>query len=51
MDTSDDAAAIAEEELPGGAVRLSRRDRVATGQREAARVITMAWGDRYIADL
>jgi hypothetical protein len=53
MDMSDAAPSIAEEELAGGAVRLSRAGGKAkpAAQRDAARIITMAWGDRYIADL
>jgi hypothetical protein len=38
--------------LADGARRLSRRNRRATrGSRAPARVITMAWGERYIGDL
>jgi hypothetical protein len=39
------------DELPGGAVRVSTRRAVPVGKREPARVITMAWGDRYVGDL
>ncbi|HTW51508.1 MAG TPA: hypothetical protein VME45_06400 [Stellaceae bacterium] len=52
-------SAIEEISLPAGALRLFRRRQadVSSGlapraeTREAARIITMAWGDRYIADL
>ncbi len=39
-------------ELPRGGVRVTaQRPTTAGGAREPARVITMAWGDRYISDL
>jgi hypothetical protein len=46
-------------QLPGGALHLGRRDRAAPAldgraadvPREPARLITMAWGERYIDDL
>jgi len=63
MDIGEIAPAIEEIELPGGALKLRRRRDAATASRaggempaasaarQAAHIITMAWGDRYIADL
>ena len=48
------AGGIAETALPDGARLLRRRDRPASPDspaREAARIITMVWGDRYLDDL
>jgi hypothetical protein len=48
------AGGIVETALPDGARLLHRRDRLTAQDgktREAARVITMVWGDRYVDDL
>jgi hypothetical protein len=48
------SASIEEIELPDGALKLRQPGRVvepAAQQRAPARIITMVWGDRYIADL
>jgi hypothetical protein len=39
------------EELPGSTLRISRQRRERGAMRDHARIITMAWGDRYITDL
>jgi hypothetical protein len=38
-------------ELPGGGLRITVARARPGGTKEPARIITMAWGDRYVADL